>query len=106
MVPFKGKMIPACAVETILGLPRRRIDDRLRKGWTVKRAVETPSSKSRSPNLITFDGITMSVADWDRKLGFNRGRVFDRLNKGWSVKRAVTTPARKAPCSAKRPPPA
>lgn len=49
----------------------------------------------RTTCKITFNGVTMSAADWARHLGFkDRHSVLDRIRSGWSVEKALTTPPR------------
>jgi hypothetical protein len=48
---------------------------------------------NRSINrLLTFDGRTMTTADWARESGISRHALFQRLKAGWSVERALTEP--------------
>jgi hypothetical protein len=97
-VLYNGELICARDLEEKLGLPPRRIDDRLRKGWTLERAIETKSTRSRCKDFIEFNGVRMSMEDWGRKLGFGRGAVKARiLRNGWTVEEALTTPQRKSP---------
>lgn len=49
----------------------------------------------RNNHLLTYNGETLTVSQWNEKLGFTRGTVSQRLNKlGWSVEKALTTPIR------------
>lgn len=49
MVKYKGETLPSFLLEDRLGLSRRRIHDRLRKGWTMQEAIETPQRRSPRP---------------------------------------------------------
>jgi hypothetical protein len=39
---------------------------------------------------ITFEGLTLSCAQWDRFRGWTRGTVWFRIDSGWSAEDAVT----------------
>ncbi len=41
---------------------------------------------------ITWEGITMCVADWERRMGLTERKLRDRLRYGWTLERAMTTP--------------
>ena len=41
---------------------------------------------------ITWEGITMCVADWERRMGLRERKLRDRLRYGWTLERAMTTP--------------
>jgi hypothetical protein len=45
-VEHDGNLVPICVLGEQLGFSRRRIDDRLRKGWTVEEAINTPQRTS------------------------------------------------------------
>ncbi len=52
----------------------------------------------RSTRWITYDGITLCVADWAKRLGISRSTLRQRLDyMGWSVEKALTTPHKKSP---------
>jgi len=42
--------------------------------------------------LLTVDGVTKTVRDWERHRGYRHGVIKDRLAMGWSPERAVYTP--------------
>lgn len=44
----------------------------------------------RNNTVITFDGISMSIAGWTEKLGKKKWIISQRLRKGWTVKEALT----------------
>ena len=39
---YKGERRPMAEWSELLGLPRKSVEERIRKGWTVERALETP----------------------------------------------------------------
>ncbi len=52
-------------------------------------------ANTRSVKLVTFKGVTLSLAGWERQLGFKKGRVTERIYEGWTVIEALTTPVKK-----------
>jgi hypothetical protein len=58
--------------------------------WATR--VEQNSNK-RSSNLLTYQGITKTCAEWERSMGFPEGVIKQRVNSmNWSIERALTTP--------------
>jgi hypothetical protein len=56
--------------------------------------ITEQNRNTRSNRLITFQGVTRCVSEWEEVLGFPRHLVRFRLRNGWSVKTALTTPKR------------
>lgn len=53
------------------------------------------ANNRRSSRLITYQGETLTSAEWTRRTGLARHIIEQRLDKlGWSVERAFTTPVR------------
>lgn len=48
----------------------------------------------RTTPLITYDGITLSAAEWADKIGIFRKTISRRIRSGWSVEETLTTPSR------------
>ena len=42
--------------------------------------------------LLTFNGETKRVRDWERDLGLYKGAIYSRLSYGWSIEKALSTP--------------
>jgi len=55
---------------------------------------EQQANNKSSSRLITYEGITLTLARWARRLGFEYRVLHHRLSRGWSVARAFTTPLR------------
>lgn len=49
-------------------------------------------SNRRNNNLLTHDGVTLTITEWSRRLGFKERAIAWRLRNGWSVDRALTEP--------------
>lgn len=57
--------------------------------WTT-RLVQ--SNNRRNNRHITFNGKTLTVAQWEREQRYPRTTIKNRLHHGWSIERAITTP--------------
>jgi len=55
--------------------------------WATKRVQ---ANNRRSSKLITFNGKTLTQAEWERELGLKYGVIWQRLDRGWSIERALT----------------
>ncbi len=54
--------------------------------------IEQANNK-RNNHLITYNGKTLTMAEWSRKIGVSYQTLKDRINyHGWSIERALTTP--------------
>lgn len=71
------------------GLDWATLNGRLRRGWTIERALTTPATYSRS---ITLNGTTKTLAEWSDATGLSRDAIAARLKLGWTVERALTRP--------------
>lgn len=59
-------------------------------------AIEQQNNTTRN-HFLTYNGQTMTLAEWERKTGIHRDVLKDRINKlHWTIERALTTPVRKA----------
>lgn len=45
---------------------------------------------TRNSRLLTLNGTTLCVAEWERTLGFPKGIIHNRLRYGWNNERALT----------------
>lgn len=77
-----------------LGIDQKILHLRLRAGWTDEETLTIPANRRRPhcSRMLTFDGITLSVADWSRRIGICQETLHWRLSKNWSVERVLTTP--------------
>ncbi len=56
--------------------------------WALPNVQGGNKSSSR---MITFQGETECIAEWERRLGFKPGAIKRRLLLGWSETKALTT---------------
>ncbi len=57
--------------------------------WT-SRAEQ--NRNKRNSRLITYNGKTQCIVDWDKELGFRCGVIGKRLKRGWTLEQAMTLP--------------
>lgn len=77
----------------IKGVPRERINARLKRGWTVADALTVEGDATRH-RYITHGAATLPLKEWARRSGLSKETIAYRLKTGWSVERALTTPVR------------
>lgn len=57
---------------------------------------EEQANNSRKNRLVTFNGETKTLSQWESATGISQHTLLTRLTQlGWSVEKALTTPARK-----------
>jgi len=67
----------------------------LANGWpfNCRWATRKEQQNNRRGNrVLTFNGMSLTVAQWSEHLGFKVGVIFTRLRLGWSVEKSLTTP--------------
>lgn len=55
----------------------------------------TNMNNKRNNINITFNGETLTVAQWEKKLGLQRNAIYQRIHNGWEPKRALSEPFRR-----------
>lgn len=60
--------------------------------WATKKEQ---SNNLLSNNVISFNGKTMTMAQWSEELGINRNTLDKRIRTGWTIEKAMTTPVNK-----------
>lgn len=90
IITFKGRTQNLCDWAAETGLPQIVISRRIKRGWSVGRALTEPSQDNRV--LLTHNGITQMVAAWARDTGLDQRTISGRLRRGWSIERTLTTP--------------
>lgn len=48
----------------------------------------------RNNHLLTYNGITLCMAEWAERVGLKRDTLKDRIYSGWPVEKALFTPVR------------
>lgn len=52
-------------------------------------------NNTRSNRLLTYGGLTLTVAQWSRRTGISYTAIWQRLDSGWTVEDALTKPVRR-----------
>lgn len=47
---------------------------------------------TRRTRLLTYNGLTLCIRDWEERLGFKEGTLQNRLDRGWAVEETLSTP--------------
>lgn len=94
LVTFNG--ITQCIVDWAkqLGIPSKTLYNRLARGCPIADALTATritSKDSKGARKITFNGVTMCLAEWARAIGIHRGTLCERLAK-WPLHLALTAP--------------
>lgn len=50
------------------------------------------SRNQKTNRKLTYNGKTMTMAEWSREIGINSSSLFGRLKRGWSIEKALSTP--------------
>lgn len=48
------------------------------------------ANNTRNNHFLTFNGETLSVAEWARKTGINRATILNRISRGWTIEDTLT----------------
>lgn len=67
---------------------------RFNRGWSVEEVLSTPPGSSHSPGreLISFDGVSLTITEWSKKAGLSVQVLMHRLKAGWSLRDTLTKP--------------
>ena len=52
------------------------------------------NNNKRNNHLVTFNGVTKTLAEWEAEIGVSADTLQTRLYRGWSEERALTTPVK------------
>ena len=52
--------------------------------------VTRQANNRRTNKTLTYNGETMSIADWGRRIGISPTVIWKRLNRGWSMEKTLT----------------
>lgn len=55
--------------------------------------VEQSNNKSNN-RLLTYNGETLTLANWSKRRNLKQRTLFQRLERGWSIEKSLTTPLR------------
>ena len=55
----------------------------------------TQGNNKRNNHFLTFNGKTLTIAQWSREIGIPEKNIDSRLRLNWSVEKTLTTPVKK-----------
>ena len=89
---FRGTQATIREIMAATGLSRGQVNKRHdgkrffeHDEWKAQQFKDLPSNAS----LITYNGVTDTVAGWSRRVTCSRGRLEYRLDQGWPIERAL-----------------
>lgn len=91
---YKGRSLPLKLWCDELGLNYATTNARLRMGWCVEDAFETPTRGLRRGKLYTIGTESLTVAEWSRKTGIWDVTLQKRLRRGMTIEEAIAAPTR------------
>jgi hypothetical protein len=90
MLTFDGKTMCLTDWAAVVGISGGAISDRLKRGWSVQRALtEGLCHSGVNFRFITIDGETNTIAGWSRKTGIHEATIKTRLKAGWDERKAI-----------------
>ena len=92
-ITYNGETKTLQAWANQYGITSNTLYRRIRDGWPLNKAIETPSDDRFRPVMITHNGKTQSCRAWSLELGLTDNAVRNRIMRGWTEEQAVTTPA-------------
>jgi hypothetical protein len=75
-------------------ITKATIWERLRRGWSVERALTTPVRPHTCTRGRQFewDGRSLTLTAWSREVGLSTNTIRARLDRGWRLSDALTRP--------------
>lgn len=94
---FKGVTGTMSQLCDYFGLDYGLVNNRIQKGWSEEQAFSLPKGAptEKRNRVITFNGMTKSLTEWNSMLGGTKNTLSERLRNGFSIERALTEPVRK-----------
>lgn len=94
IVEYNGRSWVLVELAEHVGMDRKRLQDRIASGWSVKAAVELPIERGKL--YISWRGETHALAVWAKKLGMAYETLHTRIyRKHWSIEDAFTIPPKR-----------
>jgi hypothetical protein len=86
LITYKNETHNIAEWAKIKGIKRQTLGKRLRSGWDVEEALNTPVKK-----FITYWGEKKTLYEWAEIKNIKYGTLKCRLHRGWDVERALNT---------------
>ena len=92
----EGRTMSMKAWAAAKGIGYTTLSERLRSGWTVASALDTPVFKGpifrTNAIVLTLNGRTQSARSWARETGLPYTTIVNRRGVGWTDEETLTTP--------------
>lgn len=90
-----GKTLTIRQWAAITGIGRRALFARIKRGWSIKRALTAPFNHQPSAPRYRYGGNRLTLREWAAVTGISSGTLHNRMKRGWSFDKAVNTPVGK-----------
>lgn len=92
LVQFGADVLCAKDLAIRVGLPYKRVQERLRNGFALDEATSSCVLQRRDARTIMLDGKEVPLREASNRFGIKISTIAARLERGWDPLRAVTTP--------------
>jgi len=86
-ITFGSETMTVKAWSARLGMPRRTLEDRVKR-WGVDRAITTPwpaKTPAYNPNRYEWNGERLTIPEWSQKLGISVSTIQTRISRGYEL---------------------
>lgn len=85
LLEYRGSVHTVTEWARIKGLPIECFRNRISRGWSVEKALETPVKTKTSKRCVLYDGEEYSVAELSKVLNIPRTTLNNKINSGMSI---------------------
>ena len=86
---YKGRKYTQTDLAGIAGIGVATIRYRLKAGWSVEEAVETPIDGRKKHCCRLFNGRELGVAEVARMMGVSKDAIYQRIHRGKTLRQIV-----------------
>src|ERR1035437_4088783 len=89
MLTFNGETLRLSKMAEKYGIKRQVIQDRLKAGWSIEKALTTTIGSTQHFLMVTYKGETLKASEMAKKHGVSYNRMVERITQyGWSPEKA------------------
>ena len=79
-----------------LGIKETAIQERLRRGWSVEKALTTPCKSFTKDNRVwEYQGESKNLSQWAKVVEIEVSTLHHRLKAGWTIEQTLETPLKR-----------